>query len=179
MDIKTKQRWWAWAHDVFLTSVVIYVFFYAAVSKATVCPTFTVEQEILLRKAHAIGQHDDWGYTLAAITWRESIVGDLIVRVNGQDGNAGSYGVAHMQVTTAMYLLGIDNIWEAKATLIPKMINNDRFALELSLTYLLRHEHLGWRGMIARYNGRGEAAQLYAEDVAAKALTIQQCLKLE
>lgn len=152
---------------------------YAQKALAQECPRFTIEQEILLRKAHAVGQYADWGYTLAGIVWRESIVGTHIVRVNGTDGNEGSYGVVHMQLTTAMYLLGVDNIWEGKAEIVPLLMNDDVYALNLALEYLMRHEHLGWRGMIARYNGRGEAAQLYAEDVVNKALILQQCLSME
>lgn len=160
---------------------VLFVILFVGYSQFTLansCPTFTIEQEILLRKAHAIGQYDDWGYTLAAIAWRESIVGSFIVRINGQDGHQGSYGVAHMQITTAAYLEGESNLWRVKAEIAPRMIQDDQYALSLALKYLVSYQDLGWRGMIARYNGRGEAARLYAEDVASKALTLQQCLSM-
>lgn len=139
------------------------------------CPAFTTEQDILLRKAYAIGNYHDWGWTLAAIVWRESIVGPYIIRINGQDGQQGSYGVAHMQITTAAYLMGEDNLWRAKATLAPSLINDDTLALELALKYLQKHQGLGWRGMIARYNGKGSQARKYAEDVVSRVKTLQAC----
>jgi hypothetical protein len=145
------------------------------VAAAQTCPTFTTEQDVLLRKAYAIGNYDDWGWTLAAIVWRESIVGQYIVRINGQDGQQGSYGVAHMQITTAAYLTGEENLWRAKATLAPTLINNDTLALELALKYLQKHQDLGWRGMIARYNGKGKQARMYSDDVVARVKTLQAC----
>jgi hypothetical protein len=146
--------------------------------RADECPTFTHEQNVLIRMAHAVGSYDDWGYTLAAIVWKESIVADHIIRVNGPDGGLGSYGVGHMQLTTAMWLLGITNRWEAKSTLAPRLINDDVFALELSLQYLVKHEDLGWRGMIAKYNGEGEAALIYSEDVVRRVVDLQRCMKM-
>lgn len=144
--------------------------------QAQACPTFTTEQDELLRKAYAIGNYHDWGYTLAAIVWRESIVGPYIIRVNGQDGHQGSYGVAHMQLTTAAYLTGEDNLWRAKATLAPLLITDDVKALELATLYLEKHRDLGWRNMIARYNGRGSMARAYSEDVVNKVSVLQSCL---
>jgi len=140
------------------------------------CPTFTTEQDILLRKAYAIGNYREWGYTLAAIVWRESFVDEYIVRINGQDGQQGSYGVAHMQITTAAYLMGEKNIWRAKAELALLMINDDTEALLLALRYLKKHESLGWRGMVARYNGSGPAARRYSRDVISKVKTLQTCM---
>lgn len=146
--------------------------------KANECPQFTHEQDVLIRMSHAVGSYNDWGYTLAAIVWKESIVGDHIVRVNGPDGGLGSYGVGHMQLTTAMYLTGTTNRWDAKANLAPRMINDDVYALELSLKYLVRHQDLGWRGMITKYNGEGEVARIYAEDVVDRVVSLQKCMKM-
>lgn len=146
--------------------------------RADECPVFTTEQDVLVRMAHAVGSYHDWGYTLAAIAWKESIVGDHIVRVNGQDGGLGSYGVGQMQLTTAMYLTGRTNRWEATANLAPQMINDDVYALELSLKYLVKHQDLGWRDMIVKYNGEGEAARIYAEDVVQRVMVLQQCFKM-
>lgn len=146
--------------------------------RAEECPTFTHEQDIVLRMAHAVGSYDDWGYTLAAIVWKESIVGDHIIRVNGPDGSLGSYGIGHMQLSTAMYLTGITNRWDAMANLAPRMINDDVFAMELSLKYLVKHADLGWRGMITKYNGGGEVARIYAENVVQRVVTLQRCMKM-
>lgn len=146
--------------------------------RADDCPTFTHEQDVAIRMAHAVGSYGDWGYTLAAIVWKESIVGDHIIRVNGPDGGLGSYGIGHMQLSTAMYLTGITNRWDAMANLAPRMINDDVFAMELSLKYLMKHADLGWRGMITKYNGGGEAARIYAEDVVKRVMSLQRCMKM-
>lgn len=157
---------------------VVFVLVMAEHVQASECPTFTHEQEIALRKAHAIGSYDDWGYTLAGIVWKEAIVGKHLIRVNGPDGGLGSFGLGHMQLTTAMFLVGMTNRWEAKATLAPRMINDDVFALELSLKYLVRHQDLGWREMITKYNGAGEEAMMYSEDVVQRVMTLQRCMKM-
>lgn len=161
-----------------VAAVIVVLFSILATSEvqAQECPTFTPEQNVLIRKAHAIGNYRDLGYTLAAVVWRESIVGRYIVRVNGNDGDQGSYGVAQMQITTAAYLMGEDNLWRAKAVLAPYMINNDVLALELGLKYLDSHKDLGWQKMIARYNGKGPMARSYAKDVVARVKTLQACL---
>lgn len=140
------------------------------------CPSFTHEQDVLIRKAHAIGNQYDLGYTLAAITWKESIVGRYIVRINASDGKWGSYGVGNMLLTTAMELTGEENYWRAKATLAPKLINDDTEALKMSLRYLNRHRDLGWRGMITKYNGRGPDADNYRRDVVRRVSILQRCL---
>lgn len=145
-------------------------------ASAQECPTFTPEQDVLIRKAHAIGDWYDLGYTLAAITWKESIVGRYIVRINATDGKWGSYGVGNMLLTTAMELTGEDNYWRAKATLAPKLINDDVEALKMSLRYLNRHRDLGWREMIAKYNGQGPDAERYRQDVVRRVTVLQECL---
>lgn len=162
-----------------ITFTVLYIslsILTAPSAQAQSCPTFTTEQDALLRKAYAIGNYHDWGWTLAAIVWRESIVGPYIVRVNGQDGHQGSYGVAHMQLTTAAYLTGEEDLWRAKATLAPLLITDDVKALELATLYLEKHKDLGWRNMIARYNGQGPMARKYSEDVVAKVTALKSCL---
>jgi hypothetical protein len=146
--------------------------------RANPCPIFTTEQDVLIRMAHAVGSYHDWGYTLSAIAWKESIVGDHIVRVNSKDGDLGSFGVGQMQLTTAMYLTDTTNRWDATANLAPRLINDDVYALELSLKYIVKHQDMTWRDMIARYNGGGEAAHIYAEDIVRRVVLLQECLKM-
>jgi len=140
------------------------------------CPTFTHEQDILIRKAHAIGGTYDLGYTLAAITWKESIVGKYIIRINPTDGSLGSYGVSHVLLTTAMELVGETNRWRARSVLAPRLIQDDVFALKTSLKRLLSHQNLGWRTMIRKYNGRGPKAEAYMRDVVRRVGILQTCL---
>lgn len=144
-------------------------------AQARECPEFTFEQEYLLHLAYVEGYHYDLGYTLASIVWQESFVGEHIIRINNRDGDLGSYGVTHVQLSTAMYLLGYDNSWEARAELAPRLIKDDLYSIRLGLSYLRKHEGKGWTGMIARYNGRGQMAQRYAESVVEKVRVLEDC----
>lgn len=165
--------------NVFIAIVITMLLTHIPLVQAQSCPTFTHEQDILIRKAHAIGNYSDLGYTLAAITWKESIVGRYIVRINAKDGTLGSYGVGNMLLTTAMELEGEDNYWRAKSTLAVELINDDVKALEMSLRYLNRHRSLGWRGMITKYNGAGMNAVAYQQDVVRRVKSLQSCLRLD
>ena len=147
--------------------------------RANECPTFTHEQDVLIRKAHAIGDYHDLGYTLAAIVWKESIVGSYIVRINVSDGTMGSFGVGQVLLTTAMELTGETNTWRAKSHLAKHLINHDVDALRMSLAYLTKHDHLGYRNMIVKYNGAGPAARKYGLDVVSRVRTLQSCLILD
>lgn len=161
--------------QVFLVMVLALMAF-ENVKASEQCEGFTDEQRYYLWMAKAIGDEHDLGHTLAAIVWRESFVGQFVVKINESDGDYGSYGITHMMLSTAMSLLGYDNVWKAKEELIPKFINDDVYAMGMSLGYLKRHEYLGWRGMIARYNGAGPAAQDYMTDVVSKVAVLETCL---
>jgi len=159
----------------FIAIVVSCLFLSAPLAQAQECPVFTPEQNVLIHKAIAIGNSHNLGLTLAGIVWKESIVGQYIVRINATDGSWGSYGVGNMLLTTAMEMTGEDNYWRAKAVLAPTLINDDVTALRMSRDYLNRHADLGWRGMIAKYNGEGSAAQAYMNDVVDRVVTIREC----
>jgi hypothetical protein len=137
--------------------------------------SFTPEQNSLLHLAYAVGQPHDLGYTMAAITWKESFVGRHIIRINPNDGKNGSYGVTHILLDTAMWMLDIDSTWEAKAELAPRLMRDDIFTLHLSLKYLLRFNHLPWRKQVERYNGQGDLARSYADDVTKRVNLLLKC----
>lgn len=137
--------------------------------------SFTKEQENKLYLAYITGYKYDRGHTLAAIIWKESFVGDHIIRTNSKDGKYGSFGIAHMQLTTAMELLGYKSSWKARAELVPLMIMDDRLSLDLAMMYLNRSSHLSWRTQISRYNGKGPKALRYAEEVSGRALLLSSC----
>lgn len=136
---------------------------------------FSKDQEKLMRLAYATGYPDDLGYTLASIAWKESFVGKYIIRDNVKDGNYGSFGVTHVQLSTAMHMLGIKNSWQARQDLLPRMVTDDVFTLRLSLRYLKQHSDLPYRQMVSRYNGRGEMAEKYAEDVINRVHRLINC----
>lgn len=139
------------------------------------CPKFTDEQERVMQMAYVTGYMYDRGYTLAAIAWKESFIGKYIIRTNTKDGAYGSWGVTHIQLTTAMEYLEEDSSYEARSILAPLILNNDAFALDLSMQYLLKYKDRGWFGQIMKYNGTGQVAKEYAEDVVSRVNTLLQC----
>lgn len=155
------------------------LFFLPVLSLATVCPKHTDEQKALLQLAYDTGKPHDLGYTLAAIVWREAFVGSYIVRVNGNDGKHGSFGITQVQLTTAMSLTKEDNIWRAKQNLVIRLMTDDLFSLHLSIKKLKKHRHKGFRGMWKAYNGRGPMADKYSEAIAQNVTVLQNCYKFE
>lgn len=136
---------------------------------------FTPEQNALLHLSYAVGEPHDLGYTMAALTWKESFVGRHIVRINPSDGAHGSYGVTHILLTTAMYLTDVDSTWEAKAELAPRLMRDDIYTLHLSLRYLLNFSDRPYRKMVEKYNGSGKMAEEYADAVIKKVHVLQEC----
>lgn len=155
------------------------LFFLPVLSLATVCPKHTDEQKVLLQLAYDTGKPHDLGYSLAAIAWKEAFVGPYVIRVNGKDGGHGSYGLLHMQLTTAMYLTGEKNIWKAKQDLVIRLMTDDLFSLHLSIKKLKKHRHKGYRAMWKAYNGKGPMADKYSEAIAQNVAVLQNCYKFE
>ena len=156
--------------------LLIAIFLLATPTWAEDCDiSFTPEQNALLHLAHAVGEPHDLGYTLAALTWKESFVGAHIVRINPSDGKHGSYGVTHILLTTAMWMTGVESSWEGKAELAPKLMRDDIYTMNLSLRYLLRFEHLPYRKQVERYNGQGPQAEEYANAVIDRVRLLQNC----
>ena len=154
------------------------------VQAETLVPTFTKEQQILLDQAYIIGKPYNLGYTLQAIIWQESFVGKYVVRINPKDGKAGSYGVSHIQLTTAMALTGETNEWRAKAELLPRLMTHDAFAISLSLNilYATQKQIHNWHSVIAAYNGGlngidNPKAQVYADAISEKVKYLQMHYK--
>lgn len=143
------------------------------------CPSFTDDQRAVLDTAYQVGR-DVNGYILPALVWQESFLGDDIIRFSPRDGNLGSYGVAHMQLTTIMHNEGIANTRANRAKygerLVVDLMTNDLYAINQANNYLTKHiAALGVERGVARYNGSGAAARRYSETVLGKAKTLQQC----
>lgn len=140
------------------------------------CDNFTLEQQQILKMAYVIGAPYDRGFTLAGIVWRESFVGQYVVRVNSKDGDHGSYGIGQMMLTTAMELTDVDSTWQARAHLAPLLMSDDIFALHLSMRLLVKNgTETNWRRSIRKYNGAGEAAEKYADDVITRIRVLEDC----
>jgi hypothetical protein len=143
------------------------------------CPNHTPDQSYLVSKAYYTGLPHDMGYTLAAIVVQESFVGRHIVRVNNKDGKYGSYGITHILLSTAMWLEGYTNAWEAKAELVPKLVGNDEYALELALKKLQSVNHDTWLEKWASFNGSGLQSRKYAGKISKHIKMLKRCYGFE
>lgn len=138
------------------------------------CPTYTQEQDRVLHLAYYTGAVEDLGYTLAAIVIQESFVGGYVVRINEGDSGGGSFGLPHIQLKTAMWLTGEDNVWRAKQDIIPKLLLSDAFALHLALLKLRSVESSNYMEMWGRYNGGGQHGN-YAHKIHSHVKMLQEC----
>ena len=162
---------------------------YAGGVTAPACRVYTPEQEYVLGMSAFKGSQHDLSLTLAAIVQQESFVGPYIVRENPNDNYLakrkdgtkysirGSYGITHVLLATAMWLEGEHNLWRARATIVPELINNDEYAIELAIKKLQSVEREGqtWRQLVAKYNGAGEAAEKYATKIAEHVKEFRRC----
>lgn len=143
------------------------------------CPTYTHEQDRVLHLAYYTGAVEDLGYTLAAIVIQESFVGGYVVRINEGDSGGGSYGISHIQLKTAMWLTGEDNVWRAKQDLVPKLISSDAYALHLAILKLQSVGIVGggvksYLELWGRYNGGGQHGN-YAHKIHSHVKMLQEC----
>jgi len=139
------------------------------------CPVHTAEQGELIYLAYYTGLPEDLGYTLAAIVVQEAFVGGYIIRLNERDRGGGSWGITHIQLKTAMWLEGEDNVWRAKQDIVPKLITSDAYALHLALLKLrsIRNSS-SYMELWGRYNGGGKNNP-YAKKIRSHVQMLQNC----
>lgn len=162
-------------HKIYISLLLL---FYSA-AWADTCPVHTPEQRELIELAYTEGQPHDLGYTLASIVIQESFVGSYVVRLNPKDGKHGSYGLTHINLSTAMWLEGYTNSWQAKQDLVPRLMVDDVFSLQLSISKLKLSEGLPWRVRWAKYNGSGPKAVEYSQKIARLVIMLKTCYNLE
>lgn len=160
--------------------IIVILWICSCLAYAEDCRIYTEEQEAILTLAYEVGSPHDLGLTLAAIVQQESFVGPYIVRDNPKDGNYGSYGLSHITLETAQWLTGIDNIWEARSYLIPRLISDDKFALNLAVAKLksIKGSEIGfseWQYKVYRYNGTGERAKVYLRNIVRNVNSLKRC----
>lgn len=155
------------------------------------CPIFTTEQRKILRMAYTVGsQYDEQlynavgdhiGHSLAAIVWRESFVERHIVRFNTGDGQLGSWGVGHVQLTTLWWMDGILVTWENRDKLAPeyihRLLSDDYYAINSAYRYLkyLTIRERSFYNARMRYRGTGQLAIEYANDVSERVQILIRC----
>lgn len=173
-----------------LFSIFILVFcFSQANAIETECPVYTDAQEDALKLAYSVGYEDDLGLTLAAIVVQESFVGPYIIRENPNDYSThkrydgsefiirGSYGITQILLSTGMWLEDYTSVWKARGELVPRLVQDDEYALEVALKKLrsVRKSDQPWRTLVSRYNGSGQAAREYATNIAKHVTMFKKC----
>lgn len=176
IDSIARAIWWC----IVIMVVLLTVSWCTRAEAHEPCREFTDEQQWLLDAAYAMGEPHGWGYTLAAMTWQESFLGDRVYREKLDDGDYGSYGVTHVQLSTAIEILGWEHTDNNRANIKRILVECDTCAMDLSLAYVMGHiERLGWRDGIARYNGSGEGAERHSRRVVAKVRELERCMDWE
>jgi hypothetical protein len=131
---------------------------------------------ILVKSYHA-GVDDGFGYSLAAIAWKESLAG--VIKINAFDP---SFGIYHISLTTAASREGVSGNFR-KNMLAQRLIDDDDYAAYHAIQELkgwsVRHNG-DWRLMWASYNGGNSwhkaKPQAYAKEIAERVRMIQKCL---
>lgn len=137
------------------------------------CRKYTTEQQQLIQNAHSFGLPFDYGFTLAAIVVKESFVGNRVIRYNVADP---STGVTHIQFDTLKHLSG-RNHWDTLA-LAEELIVNDLLAFEYAVKKLDSVRGGFWEKW-RRYNGKGKAAEMYANDIQGIIRGLKRCSVIE
>ena len=139
------------------------------VAQAEQCRKFTDEQQNVLDEAYAFGLPYNYGYTLAAIAMKESFVADRVLRYNPTDP---STGVTHIQFNTLKHLSGLGH-WDT-IELSKELIQNDHLSFYYSVKKLDSIRGTFWRKWVG-YNGRGHAAEEYANDIQGIIKMFKRC----
>ena len=134
------------------------------------------EQLQTLLDSFKLGIDQGYGYSLAAIAWKESLAGK--VKVNYADP---SFGVFHVNVT---YAARRDNVTSGfrKNILAQRLMDDMPFAARHAMQVLddgKRSVGTGkWRDIWAYYNGGSnwKSVPHYAADIARRIRVLQQCL---
>lgn len=137
--------------------------------QAKTCNRYTDTQLHIINTAYSYGVEKDYGYTLAAITIKESFVGNRIVRINPSDP---SFGITHIHFDTLKHLSGMTHYDAALES--EKLITDDALSWEYSIKKLDTIKGSWWYKW-KRYNGNGPAASGYANSVRAIIQNIKQC----
>lgn len=143
------------------------------------CSVFSEDQLNTMKNALVAGSEHDYGWTLAAMAWRESSAGAK--PLNWADP---SFGPFHNNIKTVSKRYGAKDQFEEFA-LASRLMYDFDFAVEAAVAELdyWKKIHKGnWRKMWASYNGgwnwRGKAPQSYQNDIAKKInfLKVNGCL---
>lgn len=143
---------------------------------------FSDKQKEVLLKSYIFAQKEGFGYTLAAIAWKESCAGEY--KMNFQDPSAGNYHAYIPGVIKRYPQLRQNGFTENMVG--AKLVDDDEFAIKVALNELdfWKKTHKGdWKKIIKSYNkgyswqkdskANAQAEKYYA-DVASKVRELQE-----
>jgi hypothetical protein len=142
---------------------------------AAECRDYTKEQLSLLNLSRDFGAPYHYELTLPAIVQQESFLGSYVLRENLKDGKYGSFGITHILFETAMHLKKETSKLRARQDILPKLISDDLYALELAVLKLNTYNGTTWKGRWAHYNGSGPRARAYADKIQQNIKEFKRC----
>lgn len=133
----------------------------------------TNSQVGVIYKSYDRGAQDNLGYTLAAISWRESSLGKY--RVNPTSSDYGAYGINYKTIQR------IDKVghYQSIKTIQEVIFDDDKgvkYALE-TLRWNLRHFKGDWSKALAMYNKghQWRSGDAYVKDISIKVRQLRTC----
>lgn len=144
---------------------------------------FTEQQLNTLATAYHVGKQNDLGYTLAAISWRESRAGEDVVSMR-QGLKAANLGAFQNKVKTVGDRQGCKS-QKCYANVGVKLITDQKYAANAALdemVFWLTYHKQNVRKSLSSYNAgfaRNQASASYAADVVKKAKYLQRCVSFQ
>lgn len=142
--------------------------------------TFTESQLDVMTRAYVTGKPDQLGYTLAAISWRESRAGQDIVRM-GSSLKWANMGSFQNQVKSTGDRMGCKS-QKCYADVAYKLVTDQRYAANaalLEVNYWMGRHNSNLRKALASYNSgqiHNSKSRNYAADVTKKTKYLQRCV---
>lgn len=177
---------------IFITFIITWSFFYGETRAEKIdryvryLETMSQEQKMLLAASYRSGARKGLGITQAAIVWKESGFGKILI--NESDGLLGSFGLGQILLTTSANRHKVKTK-EGLARLRERLVTDHVFNLNESLTELVtwRKIHQSkrsdwWIYMVASYNAghksyTSKAGKRYADDVNIRVLALKKYFK--
>lgn len=138
-----------------------------------------------IRYAYHYGKKHNFGYTMAAIAWKESCAG--LYRINFDDPSAGIYH-AHIPGVIKRHYKSKNTAFK-RNVVAEKLIRDPEFASKIALEELLYWKKVrkgNWKEIIKSYNkgfswekskGKNQLAEAYYEDVSKRVQILEDFFK--
>ncbi|AUR97858.1 membrane lipoprotein [Vibrio phage 1.244.A._10N.261.54.C3] len=146
---------------------------------------FGQDQIEILQFSYDYGVQYGLGWTLAAISWKESSSGRELVRIDGDSYKQVSYGIYHSLLRYASKRAGCSSR-RCEAQLVHDLMTNKERAAEEAVKELHYwqgyHGADNWKDVWRSYNDgfqKSESGYNYANNIADKVRYLKSCVKLE